>query len=253
MSEESGLPIKLAETFVSNHYYEYGRSSYLDGKKVSAAIKRCSRIGTDSQKALPSLNSRIGGIHATAIACAGELACPIAAYAVAQYETGCQIMSKWDKPVDIGRLTAIMLTTRAFGGLKINGYSSYAMRGNIDPLCSNINVFKTAKRLASQVPKVWRGLSSMPQKIGKTDFEVVLKDPYALSFSSPKDAELWLRDIVSDALPELVQNQVLKVLFSSSHDYAKEALVDDLKKVEPVSLKLLASIYQYGNPALKES
>ncbi|APG78838.1 RNA-dependent RNA polymerase [Wenling crustacean virus 12] len=252
MSEETGLPIKLAETFVSNHYYEYGRSSYLDGKKVSAAIKRCSRIGTDSQEALPSLNSRVGGIHATAIACAGESVCPIPAYAVAQYESGLQILSHSDFQPDVPRLSAVLLTTRAFGGLKISGYSSYALRGNLDPLCSNIHIFKTAKRMSYLHPKPWKGLQSMPQKILDTDFEVVLKDPYALSFSSPKDAELWLRDIVSDALPSIVQNLALKVLFSSNHDVAKAALVEDLEKIEPVSLKLLAAIYQYGNPALKE-
>lgn len=182
MSEESGLPIKLAETFVSNHYYEYGRSSYFDGKKASAAIKRCSRIGTDSQEALPSLNSRVGGIHATAIPCAGESVCPIPAYCVAQYETSRQILTYTDK-LDINRLTAMLLVTRSLGGLKGNNYSSYAMRGTVDPLCSNLSIIKTAKRLALTHPKAWRGIESMPPKVGNREFEVVLKDPYGLSFT----------------------------------------------------------------------
>lgn len=85
----------------------------------------------------------------------------------------------------------------------------------------------------------------MPQRVDKTDFEVVLKDPYALSFTSQMD-------IVSDALPEIVTNSVTKRLFSAESDTAKVSLIDDLKKPEPVSLKLLASIYQYGNPAFEE-
>lgn len=57
---------------------------------------------------------------------------------------------------------------------------------------------------------------------------------------------------MGDALPDMVVNSAIKKLFSAEHEVAKEALINDLMSIEPTSLKLLTSIYQYGNPALKE-
>ncbi|KAG0715359.1 RNA-directed RNA polymerase L [Chionoecetes opilio] len=50
----------------------------------------------------------------------------------------------------------------------------------------------------------------------------------------------------------MVENLVLKKLFSSESDEQRAALVNDLRQLTPRSLKLMAAIYQHGNPALQE-
>lgn len=76
MSATSKLPLKL-ETFSSLHFYV--RKIII----LRKSIKKASRLGTESLELLPSLNTKLSGIHSTAVSCAAEDPCGIAAYTVA--------------------------------------------------------------------------------------------------------------------------------------------------------------------------
>lgn len=112
-SRISDLPIKLEETFISAHYMEYARVSYLRGKRVSQALKRASRVGTGSQETIPSINTTMSGIYATGTSVAAECASPGAVYALKSIEAGMTLETRgFTGPVQ--RLAAVLLLGMQF-------------------------------------------------------------------------------------------------------------------------------------------
>ena len=80
--KEACLKVTLFETFISSSYMEYGKACYINGKKVTFGIKRATRIGTESQENIPSLNTKISGICSTGVASAADSLTPAASYYV---------------------------------------------------------------------------------------------------------------------------------------------------------------------------
>lgn len=141
-SELSYLPIKMEKTFVSGHYMDYGKVSYFKGKRISQAIKRSSRIGTESQETIPSLNTKVSGIYTTAIATAAECATPASAYALAAVKTGLTLLTRGFK-ADTHRLGSMLLLGRQLGSLKTSSYASFCVRGLNDTATVGLSVLRS--------------------------------------------------------------------------------------------------------------
>lgn len=111
-SDRSFLPIKLKETFVSLLYMEYGRTSYPRGKRISQALKRASRIGTESQETIPSISTELSGIFATGIvATAAECGTTASAYAVSCVEVGITLRTSGFK-APAARIASVLMLGR---------------------------------------------------------------------------------------------------------------------------------------------
>lgn len=253
MADDIGLPIKLEETYTSNRYFEYGKSPYFDGKKVSMALKKASRIGTEMQETVPSMNARLSSIFSTGVSVAAEDVSPIPAYVVSVLESYCVI----NDYKDIGRippeiLTLMMLITRSLGGLKVTNYASFCIRGIQDGACQNLDILRSVQELEAVYPKLMQALRVYPVVAKQCSFASIVRDPYCLSLAIRPDAETEIRSIIEEKLPGIVKNKDIAPLLSMNAKREEGLLVNDLKGIHPPSLKLMASIFQYSNVAQRE-
>ncbi|CAK9303261.1 unnamed protein product [Gordionus sp. m RMFG-2023] len=56
ISSQAGLPLKDLESWSSQHLFEYGRKYYYKGSQVSNCLKCISRIHSEANQVIPSLN-----------------------------------------------------------------------------------------------------------------------------------------------------------------------------------------------------
>lgn len=250
-SHASGLPIKIEETFSSLCYLEYGKVSYINGKRVSQALKKASRVGSESQETIPSINTKLSGIYASAIAVSAECSTPTAGFILALIETGLAMRTRGFTG-DKSQLAAALMLTRQLGGLKTSPYASFCIRGINDTATIGVSVMQTLIERKEEFPGLYNALHTVPVEFGKLNWSQLFKDPYSLPYSRPRDADSAMRDLVSEILPAVAQNKRIKSLVSASAIEQESALVDSLKTMTPMSLKLCASIYELSNVATME-
>lgn len=166
--------------------------SYFKGKRISQAIKRASRIGTESQETIPSLNTKISGIYATAIATASECPTPASAYALAAIETGLTLKSRGYRG-DAHRLAALLLLGRQLGDLKTSPYAPFCVIGLNDTATAGISVLNTLRENKSDFGQLWASMEKTPIRLGTLNWEQLFKDPFSLPFRRPKDADTHQR------------------------------------------------------------
>lgn len=253
MAEDIGLPLKLEETYTSNRYFEYGKASYYDGKKISLALKKASRIGTEMQETIPSLNARLSSVFSTGVSVAAEDTHPMPAYLVSLTEAILTIGDyiELDK-VPEDTLTLMLLVTRSLGGLKVTNYASFCVRGIQDGATQNLDFLRGIHELKDDYPKLYSRLMSYPLVIKPVSFAALVRDPYNIPVSSLPDAESKIRRLIEDNLPGLIRNEDIKPLFSDVAGRIEKELINDLLQLRPPSLKLMSSIFQYSNIAQRE-
>ncbi|APG78639.1 RNA-dependent RNA polymerase [Beihai rhabdo-like virus 6] len=250
-SEISGLPIKLEETFSSCNYLEYGKCSYIHGKRVKQHLKKASRVGTESQETIPSTNVKLSGVMAAGIAVAAECSTPTAGYILAMMEAGFTLYARGFKG-SAERLAAVLLLGRQLGGLKSSGYSSFCIRGISDTATTNMSVLQTALNHQSDYPGLCRELKKVPVTLGTLNWAQLFKDPFSLPFKRPRDSDGLFKSLVEEVLPVEATNKKIKILVGADAARQESRLVEDLKKMEPMSLKLCASLFEKSNVMIKE-
>ena len=249
-SREANVRIKTAETFVSSVYMEYGKNCYHRGVKINNGLKRSRGIGTESQENLPSLNTKLSGICATAISAAAESVTPAAAYVTAGIE--CLIEVRKRKMItDKNRLATILLLNRQMGGLKISPYAAYCMRGinDLNPVVVSLwNLIRDSPMYQG----LWKSLRSMPASLGKLNMEQVLRDPYSLPVTRPEDGDSGVREKVEVVLRAQCKNKDLTRLLDLNAESAKSNLIETLTSLTPMCPKVAASLYEQSNVAQSE-
>ena len=126
MSTEAMLPLKLLETFASTIYFEYGKIPYLGGQKVSLDLKMCSRIGSESEETVPSLDARLNSFYSAGVGAASQVVSPSAPFSVASFEA-CEEISRHKPGLSHTVLVAALSLGRYLGGYKISLYPSFCI------------------------------------------------------------------------------------------------------------------------------
>lgn len=68
----AGIVIKLEETWYSQHLFEYSRRYHYKGIQVSSCLKKVSRLASEANQVVPSLNGDMSGLFSTGAAVAAE-------------------------------------------------------------------------------------------------------------------------------------------------------------------------------------
>ncbi|CAG4938082.1 unnamed protein product [Parnassius apollo] len=77
---KSGIVIKVRESWRSRRLLEYGRRYFLDGVQVSGAIKKATRITSEANHTILTINAIIAGLFSSGASIAGDDESPIPAY-----------------------------------------------------------------------------------------------------------------------------------------------------------------------------
>ena len=252
--QEACLKVKLFETFISSSYMEYGKACYINGKKVTFGIKRATRIGTESQENIPSLNTKISGICSTGVASAADSLKPAASYLTTCLEVLYTILesNSPDMELPVERMVTLLLLNRQAGGLKMSLYPAFCMRGIDDSLPMCISLWKTMED-RGQYRSILQSMRALPCAIGKMDWAQLIKDPYSLHISRPCDADYGVKTLVTRALQAETKNKYVRSLLNGTFkDHQEEAIEKTLSSMQPMCLKLAASIYEKCNVAITE-
>ena len=252
--KEACLKVKLFETFISSSYMEYGKACYINGKKVTFGIKQATRIGTESQENIPSLNTKISGICSTGVASAADSLTPAASYMTTCIEVLYTLLERKDphSELPVERMVTLLLLNRQAGGLKMSLYPGFCMRGMDDSLPMCMSIWGTMEDRGLYRP-ILRSMRALPCAIGKMDWSQLVKDPFSIPISRPRDADYSVKTLVTGALQAETKNRyVISLLKGTFNDHQEDAIVKTLSSMEPMCLKLAASIYEKCNAAITE-
>ncbi|QPB73978.1 RdRp [Hymenopteran orino-related virus OKIAV85] len=252
LSSKIGIVIKLDETWWSYSLFEYSRKYHLKGAQVSGALKRISRLASEANQVIPSLNSDLSGLFSTGATAAAEDSTPMYAYFCTVLEAALHLRHElpWLRTAPWEKTCCILLLTRTLGGFPITIYSQFCTRAVQDVLSSNLHLVRTALHDAI-LGKHMRTTVNL-DITGKRDFLSLIKDPQSLPLHMPIQPENYVKREVKKGLTDFIVNKDVKELFSLQTDMAQDALVQDLVSITPCNPKLLNKIYALSNIGLQE-
>lgn len=145
LCDQAEIIIKLEETWYSRNLFEYSRKYHYKGIQISSCCKRISRIASEANQVIPSLQEDLSSIFSTGATAGGEDNTPMAAYyctiveaALRLYTAHSQLLSEpWEY------LCCLLLTTRCLGGYPITIYSQFCTRAVQDLLSTNLHLART--------------------------------------------------------------------------------------------------------------
>ncbi|UDL13960.1 MAG: RNA dependent RNA polymerase [Xiangshan Nyami-like virus] len=252
LSTRIGIVIKLEETWWSSSLFEYSRRYHLNGAQVSGALKRVSRLASEANQVIPSLNSDLSGLFSTGASAAAEDSTPMYAYYCTIVEAAMRIRQSnpWLKEKQWETTCCLLLITRTLGGYPITIYSQFCTRAVQDVLTSNLHLVRTASK-DPLLGKEMRKLVNLNIR-GKRDYLSLIKDPQSLPLVLPVQPENFIKREIKKGLTDFVENVDVKDLFSLSTEMSQDNLIHDLMSISPCNPKLLNKIYALSNIGLQE-
>ncbi|CAG5019356.1 unnamed protein product [Parnassius apollo] len=115
---KSGIVIKVPESWRSRRLLKYGKRYFLDGVQVSGAIKKATRITSEANQTILTINAIIAGLYSSGASIAGDDESPIPAYQLTVYEaakTLWRLVPEYRNMPDEWMMV-LMLLNRTIGG-----------------------------------------------------------------------------------------------------------------------------------------
>lgn len=250
---EAQIPIRLDETWRSSILFEYSRISFLNGAQVSQALKKASRISSESNNMISSLAADVASIFSSGISVATVDKTPIAAYFLTIFEALQVLRVNAEKIYhgDAAYLQVLLSMTRIIGGFPIANYSSFCIRGNPDPLTENISYIKYLWENVTNLRPWIRALLRLEPTTYR-DIVLLIQDPVCLSLKIPNRSENYLRETLRKTVKDSSCNIMIQALFSSTAQDQKQKLVNDLSLISPRNPRVLNCLYNLSNVGLQE-
>lgn len=251
-SDEAGIPIKPLETWQSHNLFAYSKRYHYKGAQVSTALKKISRLASEANQVVPTLNGDLSGLYSTGASGASEDVTPTAAYTCTMFEAA-HILRRnmpWLREIEDSHTVTLVTTSRTLGGFPVTLYSNFCMRAVQDQLTSGLHLARSLLRH----PTTRSGVSTYINMIPKTrlDLESLIKDPSSLPLATPLQSEHHLRDMIRQHLPTLIKNRSVKNLFDFNADTQKLNLIQDLTTMKPFNPRLANKLYSLSNFGLQE-
>ncbi|AWI42881.1 RNA-dependent RNA polymerase [Formica exsecta virus 4] len=252
LCEEAQIVIKLEETWYSRNLFEYSRKYHYKGSQVSCCCKRITRLASEANQVIPSLNSDIAGMFSTGTAAAAEDSTPMAAYYCTIVEAALHLWDSnpWMKKEPWEYTCCLLLLTRSLGGYPVTIYSQFCTRAVQDTLSTNLHLVRTVLNDNTLKRQMRRVVTLTPGQ--HRDFLSLIKDPQSIPLDVPLQPENYIKREIKKGLMSLIVNQDVKQLFTLNTDVAHDDLVKDLSAVVPCNPKLLNKLYSLSNIGLQE-
>lgn len=196
----AGIPIKKEEFWISTLIFEFSRKYFFCGAQMSGALKRISRVASEANQTIQTLNGDISGIFSLCTAAAAEDKTPIPSYITTVFEAILRITQSfpWMHTVPLEQAAMSVCVSRILGGLPISLFSQFCTRAVQDPLSSNISLLKTIANTQGSNCYVmtWATLDRKQNP----KFESLVKDPCSLPLFLPQQPEALIREVIEQGL-----------------------------------------------------
>lgn len=206
-AKQAGIPIKPLETWQSRHLFEYSRKYHYKGAQVSSALKKISRLSSEANQVIPTLNGDLSGLYSTGASAAAEDVTPGNAYRVTLMEAMHMLRRSlpWLRTRDAGHTVVLAATTRTLGGLPVTIYPNFCMRAIQDQLSTGLHWARTLCTYP-HTSDATKAIVSLNKK-SKIDYDTLVKDPSSLPLIAPLLSEHYLRDVIKSHLPKIIKNR----------------------------------------------
>lgn len=248
---QAGIVIKLEETWHSRNLFEYSRRYHYKGSQVSGALKKISRLASEANQVIPSLNSDLSGFFSTGAAAAAEDTTPRTSYYCTLVEASLRLWqdNPWLKKERWETTCCLLLLTRTLGGYPITIYSQFCTRAVQDVLSTNLHLIRTCLKDRTLQDHISRFVTL---RAGRVDFLSFVKDPQSLPLAIPVQPENFVRQEVKKGLADFIVNKDIKPLFTLDADREQKILVEDLRAIKPCNPRLLNKLHALSNIGLQE-
>lgn len=250
--EQSGIVIKVPESWKSRRLLEYGRRYFVDGVQVSCALKKVSRLTSEANQSIHTLNTVIAGLFSSGTSIAGDDLTPIPAYMITVFEAALTLWrchseyrtqsNEW--------MATLLLMNRSVGGYPTVLFPQFALRATQDTLSLGFSVMKHLLTVPSLRGEVFRLLDIT--KPVRVDPLQLIKDPGSIPLNIPPQPENMFRRKLKEGLPSIVKNQSLTPIFGMDADREEECLKNDLLAIQPINPKLMCKLWQLSNVGVRE-
>lgn len=117
--EKAGIVIKVPESWRSRRLLEYGRKYFLDGVQVSGTVKKASRLTSEANQAVYTLNTVIAGLFSSGATIAGDDISPIPAYVLTVFEGAMDLWRHYPEYINMPDewMTVLLMMNRTKGGI----------------------------------------------------------------------------------------------------------------------------------------
>lgn len=252
LCEAAHIVIKLEETWYSRHLFEYSRKYHYKGAQVSSCCKKITRLASEANQVIPSMNSDIAGIFSTGATAAAEDSTPMYSYFCTIVEATLHLWQEdeWLTKEPWEYTCCLLLVTRSLGGYPVSIYSQFCTRAVQDLLSTNLHLIRTVLNdsvLQKQMARVVT-LSTGSH----VDFLSLIKDPQSIPLDIPIQPENYVKKEIKKGLMTLIVNKDIQQLFTLDTDVAHDTLVEDLSRIKPCNPKLLNKLYALSNIGLQE-
>jgi hypothetical protein len=243
LADAAGIPIKLEESWISNNLFEYSRRYFYKGAQASCALKRISRVASEANQTIPTLNGDISGIFSSGTAAAAEDPLPCSSYIVSAVEALLRIEETfpWIKNQPHEHKAMFLSVTRTLGGLPISIYPQFCARAVQDPLSTGISLLKTIYKDTAARNYILC-VATLRCK-NQVNYESLVKDPSSLPLYLPTQSESFIRSEVDKGLTQYITNKKVLELFTSADEASKQSFIATLMDIKPIHPKLMNHLY----------
>ncbi|APG78645.1 RNA-dependent RNA polymerase [Beihai rhabdo-like virus 5] len=246
-----GLTLKPSETWASSNLFEYSKKYYYRGTEVSTALKTASKTGSLTNNDFNTVSNGVAGAFSSGVTIASSDNAPFAAYMLACVEA-CQVFFR--HPLQLAftdtEMVALLLSNRNVGGYPTVLFSSFGVRGMLDPLTSCIAIIRYC---CAYHPDVFDCLARLLDFTPyNADPLLLIKDPLALAIQTPKSPEGLVRHLLRAGLEQVTRNAAIRPLFSVQTKIAEQQLVQDLFSMVPSNPKIMNALYKNSNVCIRD-
>lgn len=219
----------------------------MDGVQVSGALKKVSRLTSEANQAVYTLNTVLAGLFSSGASIAGDDLSPIPAYMLTIFEASFALWrthpeytlktNEW--------MTVLLLMNRAVGGYPTVLFPQFALRATQDTLSLGLSVMKRLLEDTRFRACVYQLLDiSQPSHIHHVQ---LIKDPGSIPLNLSPQPENFFRRQLKLGLPNLIFNRSLSAIFGIQANEEEMNLTRDLLAIEPVNPKLLCKLWKLSN------
>jgi len=247
--------VKPEECLDSSTVLTYGKEIYVRGAHLQYALKFASRAFMKDDYSVPSLSKEISGITAASMSVADGIRDTIRAcwfrnfHVIRLFRSRLtnDIFSREHKIIrslleDPNRLRFALLLPGSLGGLPVQPWTRYFMRGETDDVSWDAAGWI---RLARDNPVFKVDIRNMLQGSftpGRPDPKKLIQDPHALPITRPSDMTELIKNAIKKRLPGQTKNRALSAIFSTHVEEYETALTGLLSVTRPFFPEICADV-----------
>lgn len=156
-ANDAGIPIKPLETWQAAKLFEYSRKYHYEGAQVSCALKKVSRLASEANQVIPTVNGDLSGLYSTGASATSEDLTPGCAYTTTLFEAMHLLRRAmpWLREKSLGHSIVAATNTRTLGGFPVTSYPNFCMRAVQDSLTTGLHWLRTLLSRGSTCAAAW--------------------------------------------------------------------------------------------------